>query len=147
MTSNPNTVGRVQANLYVLGSQTSAVSFTAFGPEQVVQTTLTTGSFDAPVDQPFSVRLTLRGSSYVIDNNSDPETASNMTDFGGTMNFTTGGTVFDLPSGYTANSIDGQIVDNLFVGAQVPALSPPAAAGLISLLVVFGEGLLRRRSA
>ena len=45
---------------------------------------------------------------------------SGTTDFGGTLSFATSGPVFDLPPGWTANSISGNIVDNRFVGAEIP---------------------------
>jgi len=86
----------------------------ASGDLEEVETTLTTALFDAPVGQPFAVVLTLRGSVVSSGNalNGNP-TVSN--DFGSTFSFTEGGPVFDLPEGFTVNSIDGNIFDNVFV--------------------------------
>ena len=62
-----------------------------------------------------------------------------MNDFGGTLTFAQGTPVFDLPPGYTADSIDGNIVDNQFVGPPtVPMLGGPALATLASLLLALG---------
>ena len=66
---------------------------------------------------------------------------SGTTDFGDPLSFAPSGPVFDLPAGWTANSISGNIVDNRFVGAAVP--EPGAltllASGALSMLGLAAE--------
>jgi hypothetical protein len=54
-------------------------------------------------------------------------------DFFHSLSFATSGDVFNLPSGYTVNSVSGNIVNNRFVGASAPV--PPS-------LLLLGSGLL-----
>ena len=61
--------------------------------------------------------------------------------FSKTLTFVTDGPVFDLPAGYTASSISGNIADNHFVLAPVPL---PAAIWLFGS-AFGGLGLMRRR--
>ena len=62
------------------------------------------------------------------------ETAN--TDFGSTLTFATTGDVFNLPSGYTANSAQAGIVDNHFIP------EPSATLGALGLVMI---PLLRSR--
>jgi hypothetical protein len=57
-----------------------------------------------------------------------------MTDFGHTLSFAPSGPVFNLPPGWTANSVSGNIVDNRFVGFS--AVPEPSA------LILFGMGAI-----
>ena len=61
---------------------------------------------------------------------------SGSSDFGDPLSFAPSGPVFDLPPGWTANSISGNIVDNRFVGAAVPELGalPLLASGALWIL-------------
>ena len=134
------TMGNTTARLQVLNLGQSAVEVVTAA---TVDTTLTTAVFSAPVNQAIAVRLTLRGGAGARATRApdlSPGTASSSNDFGGTLNFAEGIPVFDLPAGYTANSVDGEIVDNVFVGKQpaVPALGGPSVAVLASLLVALG---------
>ena len=109
----------------------------------VVDTTLTTASFLAPVGHPFAVRMQIESEVDAADNAGLTGGSSSASDFAHTLSFVEGSPVFDLPVGYTANSMDGQIVDNLFVGnaASAPALPVP---GLVALVLALGlVGALR----
>ena len=55
-------------------------------------------------------------------------------DFFHSLSFATSGDVFNLPAGYTVNSVSGGIVNNRFVGAPVP---------LPSTLLLLGSGFPR----
>ncbi len=120
---------------------------TAFGTgsvnDAIVDTTLTTAVFSAPVNQAFAVKLTLygqAGSRARLFPGEPAGTASCSNDFGGTLNFVEFGPVFTLPAGFTANSADGQIVDNVFVGnpPAVPALGGLSLSVLATVLLAFG---------
>ena len=134
------------------GLTTASVQAVSLSPVTVsgnitssVDTTLTTAVFSAPVNQAFAVRLILSGRAIASAGQGPgglpPGTASISNDFGGTLNFAEGTPVFALPAGYTANSLDGEIVDNQFVGnaaPPVPALGGPFFAVLVSLLLALG---------
>jgi len=74
---------------------------------------------DLPLDTPFTLRLTVR----VLVESSVRwgfGAATAFGNFGATVSFPSDRPVFDLPNGYTVNSAEGEIVDNMFVG------TPPA---------------------
>lgn len=109
-----------------------------------VDTTLTTVSFTAPVGQPFAVRMTLESEITASDNIAPPDPVSGTTQF--EMHFIQGASVFSLPEGYTANSGDGNIVDNQFVSPSVPALDTQATAALMILMSTLGAWTIFRRA-
>lgn len=93
-----------------------------------------TGQFMLPVNQPFSLHLSLttNGSVYFSIGGSGACCPANQLARGGTnavpgVRFRSGGPVFILPPGYTANSPDGRIVDNQ---ADPPVAAPEALAPL-----------------
>jgi hypothetical protein len=59
-------------------------------------------------------------------------------DFGSALNFPTDGPVFDLPDGFSVNSVDAEVVDNLFVGTPPIFVPEPNAA----LMMAVGAGVL-----
>jgi hypothetical protein len=61
-----------------------------------------------------------------------------------TLALEVGQPVFELPAGYTGNSSNGRIVDDIFLGPPppVPALSPIGWLALVGSLV--GLGVARR---
>lgn len=63
--------------------------------------------------------------------------------FASTLSFPLSGPVFDLPDGFTVNSVSGLIVDNQWVGAQ--AVPEPSGAALLGLGLLSLLGLLHRR--
>jgi hypothetical protein len=140
-------LGATKASLGTPLSPGAKVSFDTCCSDAIVDTTLTTGAFDAPVNVPFAIALTLRGRS--VATSTAPANSSNTNDFASTLNFTTGGPVFALPPGYTANSVSGDIVDNVFVGITpaVPALGGPAFVVLFSLLAALGVRPLATRAS
>jgi len=73
-------------------------------------------------------------SGYSADNNGNTTLT---VDFGSTMSFPASGAVFNLPEGFSVNSADGAIVNNLWIDPRPAAVVPiPAAVWL------FGSGLL-----
>lgn len=105
--------------------------------DSVVDRTLTTTFFDAPIGQPFTVELFLRVDASAGSRRGFPgccSTSSISSDYDLGMTFAEGGPVFDLPPGYTANSVDGQIVDNVYV--PEPGADWMLAIGLVGLALV-----------
>jgi hypothetical protein len=99
---------------------------------------VTTNPFIVTVGVPFTVKLELStqlGSRvyYRVEG-----AAGASSDYYSSMGFATDQSVFDLPAGYTANSVSGGIVNNGFT--PVPE---PGTAGL--LLLAASGALLRRR--
>jgi hypothetical protein len=65
--------------------------------------------------------------------------ASSTVHFGNTLKFAVNGPVFDLPAGWTANSVQGNIVNNQFI--------PPAGVpepGTLGLVLMGAAGVWRR---
>jgi hypothetical protein len=127
-------LGAVQLRAQTVGgaalSATAGYSTGGVNGQNSVDTTLTTASFTAPVGQPFAVRMTLESEISASDNAAPPNPVSGATQF--EMRFIRGAPVFSLPAGYTANSGDGNIVDNQFVSPSVPALDTQATAALMA---------------
>ncbi len=149
-TGSASGLGVAQLGALTIGG--SALSATAVynsgsvggGGSVNADTTLTTTSFTAPVGQPFAVRMDFESEITASDNAGPPDPVTLTSQF--EMSFPTSGPVFILPAGYTANSSDGNIVDNQFVGPPpVPALDTPAAASLMLLLCMVGAWTLVRQ--
>lgn len=71
-------------------------------------------------------------------------TAFASADFSNFASFSIDGPVFDLPPGFTANSLDGRIVDNVYVPEPNPAAG--LAAGLLAMTSLASRRLRRGRS-
>lgn len=111
------------------------------GPNTVdARLTSTTGI--ATIGQPYEIRMTMWGQTYVNFG------GSAAIDFLHTFGFPSDGPVFNLPDGYTANAGD-YLVNNRLVG---PATAPPAAVPEPGSLTLVGATLAglwfaRRRRA
>jgi hypothetical protein len=88
-------------------------------------------------DQPFTVEMFLQASATAIGDYRESFTAEANSDFGSTLTFATDRPVFDLPSGYTANSLDGGIVNNTFVAVPEPGCLALAGMALVILALRF----------
>lgn len=96
--------------------------------------------FTLPVNTFIPITLTLDAvSSVQVDFADSFETSANA-DFGSTLRFATDRPVFDLPPGYTVNSTDAGIMNNVFM----LAVPEPPAAGLLALGLAC-VGRFRRR--
>lgn len=89
-----------------------------------------TGIVALPVNQPFSVSLELQAGD-----NAGTAGTSAFSLFFDTLSFSTTGPVFDLPPGYTVNSVDAGIVNNQFSTAPEPGALILFATGLVGILV------------
>jgi hypothetical protein len=102
----------------------------------------TLGAFSADYTSPaFLVEL---NTPWTLLIGSHTTTGSRDAQISSTLGFEIGATVFVLPAGVTANSIDGQIVNNVFVGAAVP--EPATAVLLASGVAALAVVRLARRS-
>lgn len=115
--------------------------------DMAVGITLTSDLVTLPTGVPIIIELQLSAVAVATDIWVG-DTASALADFPNGLSLPTSGPVFILPPGFTANSVDGHIVDNQFVPATtaVPALSGPAVAMLSLLLIALGRrGLTRTK--
>jgi hypothetical protein len=102
---------------------------------------LTSAPFTVTANQAFTVVLELGIDAQSVLAPDDTGSASAAAHFGNTLTFVTDGPVFDLPAGYTANSISGNIVDNHSVPVPEPARAGLLGTGGVGLLL----GWARRR--
>ena len=78
-----------------------------------VSASLSSKAVTLPTSSTLVVRMVLSGKVIASDNFS-PGSASAAVDFSQGLSFPGSGPVFTLPAGFTVNSVDGHIVDNLF---------------------------------
>ena len=94
--------------------------------------TFTTPSFTVMAGAPFSVDLNLTASAGVFEFNIAAGLSEAHSDFGSTLAFPTSGAVFNLPAGYTVDSVGARIQNNEFVDAPVSGAVPePASVALL----------------
>ena len=90
----------------------ATLSFAGFGP---------TGPFTVPTDTPLGLFLSIQAQGNAGFNGKQgagvfvPGRTDSTSDFGGTFSLATSGPVFSLPAGFTVNSIQANIEDNLLV--------------------------------
>jgi hypothetical protein len=96
--------------------------------------TLTSPTFNAPVNTPFKIELRLSAFAGIEFYYAESFIVAANSDFGNTLSFATSGDVFNLPDdGYTINSAQAFIVDNNFVPEPATAsLAMAALAGIIA---------------
>lgn len=103
------------------GDHASTTS-TSTGLSYTWDDTYTTPVLSLPVGQVFRLGWLAQTSSEYIqsppDANGNKFMGSTGADFSHTITFVSGGDVFNLPDGYTVNSVDFNIVDNCFNGSN-----------------------------
>ena len=105
----------------------------------VISTTLTSSALTVSTSSTIAVRLFLAGSAVATDTHFGGSSSVSL-DLSDGMGFPATGPVFILPAGFTANSVDANIVDNqLGAPPAVPALTGWGRA--ILGLVLAGLGL------
>ncbi len=90
-----------------------------------------------PVNTPFSIRMFLLTQAEITVPVGGSLDLAAATDFANTASFATTGQAFNVPDGYTVNSVEAGVTDNVFT--LVPA---PGTAALLGLSGVVG---VRRR--
>ena len=91
-----------------------------------------------PVEVRFSLAAVLSHAAF------NDTTATATVDAFNSLSFALVGPALILPDGFSANSVSGMIVDNVFVGARVSAVPLPAS-GPLFIAALAGLGLLSRR--
>lgn len=95
---------------------------------------LLTPAVDVPTNVPLAIELYIDGRMSTQDtlNNETPPVVFGSADFSDGLRLPRNSPAFILPAGFRADSVDGQVVDNQFVGGGVPVPSFRA----------FGHGML-----
>jgi hypothetical protein len=119
-----------------LDSQSGGLLAGQTGP--TIAASLTTGTATFSTTAPNTIAISLVASGESGFNGGSPgDFSEGQANFYDTLNFSTSGPVFNLPDGFTANSLSGQIINNQFVGLPEPALA--------TLLTPLALGITRRR--
>jgi hypothetical protein len=106
-------------------------------------------AFSAPVNTPFTMDVferaqTLGGFNLSAAEGGWTHHVGGLIDFVDTVSFPTGSRVMDLPAGFTFNSVDGLVIDNIWLGA--PAIPEPTTWLLMSLGLAMAGVRCRRRA-
>lgn len=116
----------------------------------VVNELVTGGQFLVPLDETLILTLEMQATaSALVDTRLDTfhsVTSSANGNFLSTLSFPLSGPVFDLPEGYTVNSLSGLIVDNRWVGAPASDVPEPGSLALLGVGIAGMAGLGWRRS-
>jgi hypothetical protein len=97
---------------------------------------VSTPQFAAPVGVKFPIGLSLSAGAHLrssdFETGAFPYGRANV-DLPHTVSLSSSRPVFNLPPGYTANSVSGLIVDNMFVGGDAPPDTiPPVSTAVLS---------------
>ena len=129
------------------GGPISSSSTGVFGTAGSLPVNFTSPTFMVTVGAPFDVTLQLiAGASafYAVGASSGPGPHTMdllaISDFSSTLTFDRSGPVFNVPAGYTVNSVSAGVIDNRFI---VP--DPTTLAMLLAALPVAYLGYWRRR--
>jgi hypothetical protein len=96
---------------------------------------VTTPVFNVPVNTPFSIEFRLSVDALVQSRFGEIFFMESSSNFSNTLTFATNGPVFNLPSGYTINSVDAGIVNNAYVAIPEPSTLWLSALGVGVILV------------
>lgn len=96
---------------------------------------VTTNLFSVPLNTPFSVRLDMTHQLRSRVSKMVAGSAGGSSDYYSSLSFVIDQPVFDLPPGYTANSVSGGILNNSYLGVPEPGCLAftAVAAGLMTM--------------
>jgi len=97
----------------------------------------TTDTVMVPVNTPFSIRMFLQVNAQVSVPRGGSISISTSTDFAHTASFATNAPAFNVPEGYTVNSVQAGVADNTFILTPTP--------GAFGLFAVAGAATVQRR--
>jgi hypothetical protein len=104
---------------------------------------ITTPLFNVRVNVPFRLQLGVTAGVSLTARDNEIFSMEGGANFGNTLTFATSGPVFNLPGGYTINSVEAGIVDNVYVA--VPEASSLWLSALSVGVTIVGA-VARRRS-
>ncbi|MBX7165540.1 MAG: PEP-CTERM sorting domain-containing protein [Pirellulales bacterium] len=105
-------------------------------------TVVTTGVFNVPVNTPFAIRFGMNTTTVLRTEYGSVFSMEVGVDFSHTAKFVTDGPAFNLPAGYTINSVDAGIVNNAYVAVPEPSTLWLSAFGVGT---IFIGAIARRR--
>ena len=106
--------------------------------------------FTVVENQPFTVTMSFGLNTLAFANNfSGPGSAGASANFAHTLGFPTSGPVFNLPAGFTVNSLDGTVVNNLFTPVGTVVTPEPNTLLLMcsGVFALSGRIVSRRKRA
>jgi hypothetical protein len=117
-----------------------------------VPTGFTSAVTSLPVGTFFTVSLQLTtdaGAGYsasatILGNDTTDVELQAINDFSSTFTFPTSGPVFNLPAGYTVNSVSADIVNNQYLGGAPASVPEPGTSVLLGSGVLLAAFLRRR---
>jgi hypothetical protein len=100
-------------------------------------TAISSTTLNVPTNIPLELDLTL--TATVSISGYGPDVTDAVSNYRHTLSLPTSGPVFDLPQGYTVNSVEGDIVNNSFVGGATEPIPEPSTLVMSSILIgIFG---------
>jgi hypothetical protein len=140
-TAIPDTIGAINrlSDAGVFAASNSGIFFGVIGDEMMISGVFQTPTFVVPVGTPLVLTLGLISSANTVTRDGGIISASSQ--FPDTLAFATGA-VFVLPTGYTANSVQAGIVDNV-AAIPEPEIYAMMLAGIG--LVSFAARRTRRK--
>ena len=145
-TDYPTVIGNGTYNLESNGDSPATGSGNGLFANFTGHNVVTTDSVTLPVGTPITLIIT---ASLLANAGADGDSAGSAeseANFGNTFSFATDEPVFDLPDGYTANSLSAAIFANEYVGDDESVPEPSTVSMLLGAAVMVGVVGFRRRA-